>query len=112
MKACLDPEVSVLSPSLETRFLIGIALSAATGNFLSIDDTVDVSPMLVEGAVVDSLPITESMTKDFLDQLVTFMKDIELIDADVDIVIPFLDSLSLEAIGQVFLEVIKAAGLL
>ncbi len=38
MKACLDPDIPVLSPALETRVLTGFALAAAVGYFIATGD--------------------------------------------------------------------------
>lgn len=59
MKACLDPNVAIVSPSLETRFLTGVALSAAVGLFQTTTDISDVSPGLVQG--LESYPVVESV---------------------------------------------------
>ena len=59
MKACLDPNVAILSPSLETRFLTCVAFSAAVGLFQTATDVSDVSPGLVQG--LESLPVVESV---------------------------------------------------
>jgi len=60
MKACLDPNVAVISPSLETRFLTGVALSATVGYFLTTGDFADISPELIEG-IDESLPASEGL---------------------------------------------------
>jgi hypothetical protein len=41
MQACLDPEATLRSPSLEKRVLAGIALAAAVGFLVSTGDFVD-----------------------------------------------------------------------
>jgi len=51
MKACLDPNVAVLSPSLETRVLTGLALAASVGYFVSTGEFSEVTGSeLLEGA--------------------------------------------------------------
>jgi hypothetical protein len=43
MQACLDPEATLRSPSLEKRVLAGVALAAAVGFLLSTGDMVDIT---------------------------------------------------------------------
>ena len=42
MKACLDPNTAVLSPSLEKRVLIGVAVAATLGYFTSTGGLIDI----------------------------------------------------------------------
>lgn len=56
MKACLDPSVPLLSPSLENRFLTGLALTATVGYFVSSGGLEGVSSSeVVDGAMIDPL---------------------------------------------------------
>lgn len=61
MKACLDPNIPVLSPALETRVLTGFALAAIVGYFISTGNTPEgLNPTeLLEG--VDDTVITETV---------------------------------------------------
>jgi hypothetical protein len=43
MQACLDPEATLRSPSLEKRVLAGLALAAAVGYLVSTGDFVDLT---------------------------------------------------------------------
>lgn len=52
MKACLDPNVAVASPSLEKKILTGVALAAAVGYFVSTGDFADPSDV---GDMVDGI---------------------------------------------------------
>ena len=60
MKACLDPSIPLLSPSLENRFLTGLALTATVGYFVSSGGLEGIgSSEFVDGAMVD--PIVDSV---------------------------------------------------
>ena len=60
MKACLDPDVAVLSPSLEKKVLTGVALVAAFSYFLTAGDIPDLGGLgdLADSAV-DSTAVVE-----------------------------------------------------
>ena len=55
MKACLDPKVAVLSPSLERRFVTGAALAAAIGYFLATNVDVTMSDLSSLGDSSDAI---------------------------------------------------------
>jgi hypothetical protein len=55
MNACLDPEATIRSPSLEKRILAGAALAAAVGFLLSTGEMVDVGG---EGVLEDGSAVT------------------------------------------------------
>lgn len=60
MKACLDPNVPLLSPSLENRVLTGLALTAAVGYFVSSGGLEGAtSSEVFDGAMAD--PIIDSV---------------------------------------------------
>ena len=116
MKACLDPNVAVISPSLETRFLTGVALSAAVGYFLSTGEFVDVSPELVEG-IDESLPATESVLQDVLGGFASVLQGLKVIeDEGVETFIEGESSLDAEIILQIvkktMISILEALGLL
>jgi hypothetical protein len=113
MKACLDPNVPVLSPSLEIRFLTGLALSA-TVLVLATGDGADISSEMIESSV----PMTvEVMAPSFLDWVATKLLESEVLDTEgLDAVvdqIPLLGSSFvefLESFGHILLNIIKAIG--
>lgn len=58
MQACLDPEVAVLSPSLEQKLLSGAALAVlvgATGDFSSLNDLASLNDFVDASGGLDGL---------------------------------------------------------
>ncbi len=71
MKACLDPSVAIVSPSLETRLLTGVALSAALGYYQSATVS-EMSPELMQG-LEESLPVAENVVPSLLDMITSLI---------------------------------------
>ena len=67
MKACLDPNVAVNSPSMEKRILTGVALAATFGYLLSTGDMGDVDGMTGMSDLIDGT--TEDGTASFIEAL-------------------------------------------
>jgi len=66
MKACLDPEVSVLSPSLEKKLLTGVALGATVGYFLSTGDLINIDELSTM-ANLDGVELAELIDQEATD---------------------------------------------
>lgn len=122
MKACLDPNVAVISPSLETRFLTGVALSAAVGYVLSTGDYVDISPELMEG-IDESLPVSEGVLQNLLGGFASMLPGLQKIEeggagalTETEGFLGFLDAvdteLMLTALREVATALVEALGLL
>lgn len=114
MKACLDPNVPVISPSLEVRLLTGLALSVALINVLPTDDLTDASPELV--GFVESLPITAPIMPKVADTISSVMEKVGFDDAsELGLRLPFMDGFAfegLDSVVNVVLDIIRAIGLI
>jgi hypothetical protein len=115
MKACLDPEVAVISPSLETRFLTGVALSAAVGYFLTTGDFTEISPEIAEG-LDDSIPAVDSLFGGVASMLqglkVVEEEGAEALIEEESLFAVFSPELVAASVRQFFIAVLKALGLL
>lgn len=81
MKACLDPKVAVISPSLERRFLTGVALSAVVGYFLTTGDFVEIYPELGEG-FDESLPLTEKVLPGIFGGTASLLEGLKVVEQE------------------------------
>ena len=59
MQACLDPNVSVMSPSLEKKVMTGLALGATVGYFLSTGDLIDLNDIGSVSDIADNFDLIE-----------------------------------------------------
>jgi len=92
MQACLDPKVSVLSPSLEKKVLTGLALGATMGYFLSTGDIINIDDLSNVADFADSTEFAE-----LIDEEVT---DTSFINTVVDGIIGGLASLANIAVDE------------
>lgn len=59
MQACLDPNVSVMSPSLEKKLMTGLALGATVGYFFSTGDLIDLNDIGSVSDITDNINLIE-----------------------------------------------------
>mmetsp|Transcript_23989 Transcript_23989/g.29515 ORF Transcript_23989/g.29515 Transcript_23989/m.29515 type:complete len:131 (-) Transcript_23989:50-442(-) len=118
MKACLDPNIAVMSPSLETRFLTGVALSTMIGYFLSTGALVDImDPTEITENIDESMPLTETAFQSLLGGLASLLQGLKEIESDGAIIEnESFVSTSLDAIVPVLkqgiVSLLEALGLL
>ncbi len=77
MKACLDPNVAVLSPSLESRFLVGVALSTTLG-LLSAPSERTIYMTEVSPDLVEVMPSVENAAPSLLDYIASVVSGDEV----------------------------------
>lgn len=137
MKACLDPTVPVISPSLEIRFITGLVFTAVLSSVVPTVDVADMSPALADG-IGESMPVAEGIIRNILKQALGLLQDsgFDVVDgetvtsltdqlpfldssvtdlaADLAEKIPYLDGVTelIEPAAQVILRVLEAIGLL
>jgi len=121
MKACLDPNVPVISPSLETRFLTGVALSSAVGYLLSSGDFADffADVELIEN-IDEALPGSQSLIQNLAGGFVGLLQDPRLLEVAEGEEAESLasgasglfEALDLDVLVTAALNVLKAIGLL
>jgi hypothetical protein len=89
MQACLDPESTLRSPSLEKRVLAGLALAAAVGFLVSTGDFVDVTDYadVAGDAVLEDGSVATGIVESLLAGLVGFAQQVAGDGADVDAVL-------------------------
>jgi len=77
MKACLDPQVAVLSPSLEIRALTGLALAASVGYYIATGDLspADVTSDIIDG--VDDTILGDSFVEAIIGAIAAFIQGIQ-----------------------------------
>jgi hypothetical protein len=114
MKACLDPSIPVISPSLEVRLLTGLALSVALVNLIpTAEDVTDISPELLGIAAStseSSLPVAAPFVSGLGEKLSSFFEKIGLEDiGDIGLNLPFVDSIEgLDSFVQILLDLLRA----
>ena len=86
MQACLDPDVSVMSPSLEKKVMTGLALGATVGYFLSTGDLIDVNDIGSVSDIADNIDLIELIDEE--------SGDISLINSAVDGIVGAIVGLS------------------
>jgi len=81
MKACLDPSVPVLSPALETRVLVGFALAASVGYFVSTGDFL--STEIIDG--LDDAVMSDTLVDVILGGAAAVFGGLNKLQVDADI---------------------------
>eukprot|EP00551_Chaetoceros_affinis_P007779 CAMPEP_0203670360 /NCGR_PEP_ID=MMETSP0090-20130426/6448_1 /ASSEMBLY_ACC=CAM_ASM_001088 /TAXON_ID=426623 /ORGANISM="Chaetoceros affinis, Strain CCMP159" /LENGTH=547 /DNA_ID=CAMNT_0050535193 /DNA_START=83 /DNA_END=1726 /DNA_ORIENTATION=+ len=119
MKACLDPNVAVISPSLETRFLTGVALTSAVGYLLTTGDLVDFSPELMEG-IDEVLPSSEGWLENLVGGFAYMLQGPKMVEGEgaetvaegaAGLFEAFDSELILTGLSELVLTLLKAIGL-
>ncbi len=124
MKACLDPSIPVISPSLEVRLLTGLALSVALFNFIpTAEDVTDLSPELLGIAATtseSSLPASIPFISGLGEKVSSFFEKVGLEDIGDVSNLPLVDSVEgvdsffsvegLNAFVQMLLDLLRTFG--
>jgi hypothetical protein len=89
MQACLDPEVTLRSPSLEKRFLAGLALAGVVGYFVSTGDFVDITDYtdVAGDAVLEDGSAATGIVESVLAGLASLAQQVAGESVDVDAVL-------------------------
>jgi hypothetical protein len=89
MQACLDPEATLRSPSLEKRVLAGLALAAALGYLVSTGDFVDVTDYadVAGDAVLEDGSAATGIVESLLAGMASFAQQVSGDGVDVDAVL-------------------------
>jgi hypothetical protein len=89
MQACLDPEATLRSPSLEKRVLAGLALAAALGYLVSTGDFVDVTDYadVAGDAVLEDGSTATGIVESLLAGIASFTQQVSGDGVDVDAVL-------------------------
>jgi hypothetical protein len=89
MQACLDPEATLRSPSLEKRVLAGLALAAAVGYLVSTGDFVDITDYadVAGDAVLEDGSAATGIVESLLAGMATLAQRVTGESVDVDAVL-------------------------
>lgn len=114
MKACLDPSIPVISPSLEVRLLTGLALSVALVNFIPVaEDVTDLSPELLGIAASTSestLPVAIPFISGLGEKVSSFFEKVGLEDiGDIGSKLPFSVE-GVDSFVQILLDLLRTFG--
>jgi hypothetical protein len=89
MNACLDPETTLRSPSLEKRVLAGLALATAVGYLVSTGDFVDLTDYAdyADTAVLEDGSAATGIVESLLTGMAALVQQVTGESVDVDAVI-------------------------